>query len=254
MADALIGYTGYVGGSILRARAFDALYRSTNIESIRGQQFDTVVCCGAPAEKWRANLEPDEDQRKLAVLTDALSEVEARRVILISTVDVYPVPHGVDEHTPIDPAAGQPYGRHRLAVEAFCRARFDTTIIRLPGLFGRGLKKNAIYDLLHDRPVDTVAGNARFQFYDTERVWQDVERVLAMGITLANVTSEPTDMASIARFAFGRELPLAFSPTAPSYDVQSVHAAAVGGRDGYWFAADQVLAGIRAFVERERAA
>ena len=53
MSDALIGYTGYVGGAILRERSFDACYRSTDIDSIRGTKFDTIVCCGAPAEKWR---------------------------------------------------------------------------------------------------------------------------------------------------------------------------------------------------------
>ena len=252
MTDALIGYSGFVGGSILRSRSFDAMFRSTNIASIRGSRFDTIVCCGAPAEKWRANREPDEDVKRLATLTDALSDVVARRFVLISTVDVYPVPNGVNEETHIDPTAGEPYGRHRFALEEFCRAHFDTTIVRLPGLYGHGLKKNALFDLLNDRPVNTVPGNARFQFYDTDRVWQDIERVLSAGIPLANVTAEPVDMATVARHAFDRELPLAFSPTAASYDVRSTHDSVVHGRDGYWFSADAVLAGIRRFVEQER--
>ena len=252
MTDALIGYSGFVGGSILRARSFDALFRSTNIAEIRGARFDTVVCCGAPAEKWRANRHPDEDLQRLAMLTDALTDVVARRFVLVSTIDVYPVPNGVDENTPIDPAAGEPYGRHRFALEEFCRSHFDTTIVRLPGLYGHGLKKNALFDLLHDRPVDTIPGNARFQFYDTDRVWQDVERILSAGLAVANITAEPIDMATIARHAFDRELPLAFSATAASYDVRSRYDGLVQGRDGYWFSAEAVLHGIRQFVERER--
>ena len=183
MSDALIGYTGYVGSSILRERSFDSCYRSTDIGTIRGSEFETVVCCGAPAEKWRANRDPDEDRARLATLTSALTYVRARRFVLISTIDVYPNPSGVDERTTIDAAASQPYGRHRYELEEFCRGRFDTTVVRLPGLFGRGLKKNAIFDLLHDRPVDAIPGNARFQFYNTERVWSDVELVLAAGLS-----------------------------------------------------------------------
>lgn len=252
MSDAIIGYSGFVGGAILRARSFDARYRSTDIDTIRGSQFDTVVCCGAPAEKWRANRDPEEDRARLATLTNALSYVRARRVVLISTIDVYPSPSGVDEGTVIDAAASQPYGRHRYELEEFCRGRFDTTVVRLPGLYGHGLKKNAVYDLLHDRPVDAMPGNARFQFYDIERVWPDVERILAAGVPLANITAEPVSMTALAERVFGRELPTPWSHSAPNYDVRSVHARLVGGRDGYWFGASDVIAGLERFVASER--
>jgi nucleoside-diphosphate-sugar epimerase len=253
VTSALIGHTGFVGGTILRSHAFDACFRSTDIDTIRGREFDLVVCCGAPAEKWRANRDPEADRAGLSWLTTALAEVTARRLVLISTVDVYPVPHQVDELTAIDPEAGQPYGRHRFALEEFCRGRFDTTVLRLPGLYGRGLKKNALFDLLHDRPVDAVPGNARFQFYDVERIWSDVNLILDSSIALANITAEPVMMAEVAAQVFERELPLAWSDNAPSYDVHSVHADLVGGRDGYWFDASAVIDGIRAFVAAERA-
>ena len=34
MANALIGFTGFVGGTLLRQTQFEALYRSTNIKEI----------------------------------------------------------------------------------------------------------------------------------------------------------------------------------------------------------------------------
>jgi nucleoside-diphosphate-sugar epimerase len=252
MTDALIGHSGFVGGALLRARTFDACYRSTDIDGIRGRTFDTIVCSGAPAEKWRANKDPEEDRARLATLTNALTEVSARRFVLISTVDVYPVTRGVDEHTAIDVPASQPYGLHRYELEEFCRARFEATVVRLPGLYGRGLKKNAIFDMLNDRPVDAVPGNARFQFYDVDRVWRDVEAVLAAGVATANITAEPVEMSTVAREIFGRETPMAHSGTAPDYDVRSAYAAIVDGRDGYWFDAATVLAGLRTFVAEER--
>jgi nucleoside-diphosphate-sugar epimerase len=252
VTDALIGHSGFVGGAILRARSFDARYRSTDIDDIRGKRFDTVVCCGAPAEKWRANSDPEEDRARLATLTSALAEVTARRLVLVSTVDVYPSPSGVDEATRIDPEAGQAYGRHRYALEELCRARFETTVVRLPGLYGQGLKKNAIFDLLHGRPVDAVPGNAHFQFYDVDGVWTDIERVLAAGIGTANITAEPVAMSAVAERIFSRALPLSYSADAPQYDVRSMYAGLMGGRDGYWFDASAVFEGLARFIAREQ--
>src|SRR5947209_7236332 len=110
MRSALIGHTGFVGGTLLRQYPFDDLYRSTNIGVIRGRSYDLVVCAGAPAAKWLANREPENDRACLAKLQDCLGQCQARRVVLISTVDVFADPRGVDEATPVDPAHTQPYG------------------------------------------------------------------------------------------------------------------------------------------------
>jgi nucleoside-diphosphate-sugar epimerase len=252
VSDALIGHSGFIGGAIQRARSFDARYRSTDIDTIRGCYFDTVVCCGAPAEKWRANSDPKEDHARLATLMDALSEVDVDRFVLISTIDVYPQPSGVDEETMFDASAGQPYGRHRFELEEFCRARFDTTVVRLPGLYGHGLKKNAIFDLLHDQPVDAVPGNAHFQFYDVECVWPDVKRILAAGIRTANITVEPVSIGEVATRVFHRELPTRQAKNAASYDVRSIHAARMGGSNGYWYDAASAFDGLEKFVASER--
>ena len=137
---------------------------------------------------------------------------------------------------------------------SFCRARFVTTVVRLPGLYGQGLRKNAVYDLLHDRSVDAIAGNARFQFYDVDRVWSDVERVLAAGADTANITSEPVAMSDVASRVFNRTLPTPWSDSAPSYDVRSRYAYLVHGDNGYWFDAATVYDGLQRFVAHERGA
>ncbi|CAK2394993.1 hypothetical protein VCRA2116O29_1280001 [Vibrio crassostreae] len=49
--DALIGFSGFVGKTLLKQRDFDHHYRSTNIEQIQNNRFDTVVCAGAPTQK-----------------------------------------------------------------------------------------------------------------------------------------------------------------------------------------------------------
>ncbi len=47
--------------------------------------------------------------------------------------------------------------------------------MRLPGLYGPGLKKNVIFDFLHDNDVHKIDSRGVFQFYDTTRLWRDLE-------------------------------------------------------------------------------
>jgi nucleoside-diphosphate-sugar epimerase len=159
----------------------------------------------------------------------------------------------VDERSLIDNTQNAAYGRHRYELEEFCRARFDTTVVRLPGMFGRGLKKNVIYDLLHGLPVDGVPANARFQYYDVDRVWGDLDRILGARVAVANITSEPVVIGDVVQDVFGHTLPLAFAPSAANYDVRSIHAGLAGGSDGYWYDAATVMSGLRSFVADERA-
>ena len=58
---ALIGHTGFVGGTLLRQCPFDATFNSRNIQDIRGGHFDRIVCAGVSAVKWLANKEPEAD-------------------------------------------------------------------------------------------------------------------------------------------------------------------------------------------------
>ena len=135
-----------------------------------GREFRTVICAAPGAEKWKANLDPETDKASVIDCGNHFSSVRAEKVILISTVDVYPAPVDVDELTPIDPDAGTAYGRHRLELERLVSEYFSAIIIRLPGLFGPGLKKNALYDLLHDHQVDAIDPRAVYQFYDVTRL------------------------------------------------------------------------------------
>jgi nucleoside-diphosphate-sugar epimerase len=176
MARALIGHTGFVGGNLKAQGAYDDFYNTSNIESIAGREYELIVSAGAPAAKWIANKDPVADLLAIQRLENALSQVQTRRFVLISTVDVYPRPFGVDESSEIDFASCEPYGRNRLLLEAFVTERFPrATILRLPGLFGPGLKKNLVFDLLNENRLDLVHQNGQFQFYDLANIGRDVQ-------------------------------------------------------------------------------
>lgn len=262
MKSALIGHSGFVGGQLMAQGEYDDLYRSTNIAELAGRSYDLVVCAGAPAVKWLANKEPENDRRSLESLWNALEAAEVGHLVLISTVDVYPVPVEVDETTDLaavwaDPEAGGAYGRHRFELEERMRARFPTTTLRLPGLFGTGLKKNVIYDFIHDNQVDRIPPEGVFQFYDLRHLGSDIARVRAAGIETCNIATEPVSVRELARAAFDLDFENPGNDARPRYDFRTVHGAALGldaerAGTGYLYSRDEVLADMAAFVAQER--
>lgn len=254
MTAALIGHTGFVGGNLKAQGAFDALYNSRNIEEIAGREFDLVVSAGAPAVKWLANQKPAEDWAAIERLTKSLGTVKARRFVLISTVDVYARPIDVDENTPIDLATAQPYGKHRLMLEQFVAERFPGALrLRLPGLFGPGLKKNIVFDFLNENRLDLIHQDGVFQFYDLANIGRDIETCLAAKLEVVNFATEPVSVRDVALRAFGREFTNTLPAPAPRYDFHTVHARAFGKTGQYLASRDEVLAGMKRFVDASRA-
>ena len=251
-SSALIGYTGFVGGNLLRQHTFDACFNSSNIEQIAGRGFDLVVCCGARAEKWKANADPEQDLDNIERLTRALEQVNAGKVVLISTVDVFVNPVDVDEESPTPSVGLTAYGRNRRRLEQIVAGRFDALIVRLVGLYGPGLKKNVIYDLLNDNNVSAIDSRGVFQYYDINRLWGDVELALENELPLVHLPTEPVSVADVARAGFGIDFANEVSPAPPRYDVHTRYASLFGGSNPYVETKTDALARIARFVSAER--
>lgn len=248
---ALIGFTGFVGSNLERKREFTDRYNSSNISDIRGKHFDEVVVAAAKAEKWRINQDPASDLAHIEELEQILASFTTDRLVLISTVDVYATPVEVDELTSIELAGLHPYGAHRYRLEEFVHRTFSNhQVVRLPGLFGPGLKKNVIYDLLHDNNVDRIHHAGSFQYYDLTRLAADLERLNTLDADLVNITAAPLRTDLIAEICFG--MPFTNGPVgvvAGSYDVRSIYAS---DTDGYHYSAEESLAALKQFVSAER--
>ncbi len=159
MKYSLVGYSGFVGGNLAATHTFDNLYNSKNIQDSYGADNGYVVYSGMPAEKFLANADPNADLQRAETAMDNIRKMRPERLVLISTVDVYPKPMGVYEDTVIDNANAPAYGKNRYTLEGWVREEYpDALIVRLPGLYGRGLKKNFIYDLLTITPSMLVEG------------------------------------------------------------------------------------------------
>jgi len=254
MTSALIGFTGYVGSTLTRSRSYDFEYNSKNIQEIAGRSFDIVVCAGAKAAKWQANADPVADLAAIDHLMDNLRTVKAKRFVLISTIDVYGNPVDVTEKD-LPPREGlHPYGLHRLLIEDFVRETFDRRlVVRLPGLFGAGLRKNVIYDMIHKNQASQINPAGRLQWYPMRRLTDDIDLLLTTDIELINVAPEPLLTSEIAqRFFPDVSLGEARQP-APNYDVRTLHPGLFGwGVSGYHFGRATILNELETFIAAER--
>ena len=253
MNSALIGYTGFVGTTLRGQTSFDANFNSSNIQDIADQSYSLVVCAGAPAAKWIANQEPEADLKNLNMLMDYLKSIHAEQFVLISTVDVYQTPIGVDEQTPIDTESLHAYGKHRYFLEQFVAENFaNHRIVRLPGLFGTGLRKNFLFDMIHKGESPWTHHASVFQFYNMGNLWHDLQTVLQSDLSLINFATEPVSAADVAAHAFS--LDYAFETENPpvQYDMQTCQAEFFGATGPYIQPASDVLNQIRAFVEQEK--
>lgn len=250
---ALIGHTGFVGSNLLQQGHYTACFNSRSISDIAGRSFDTIVCAGVQAVKWKANKEPEADWAGIERLLTPLSTVEAKRFIMISTIDVYANPDGETEDVP-PPAENHAYGRHRAKVEEFVRERFaNHHIIRLPGLFGAGLKKNVIFDLLHDNGLDVIQPLSSFQYYHLKHLTEDLLKVVNHQIRLLNLATEPVQTKAIMEACAPDKVVGSNAGPLARYDFRSKHAALWGGCDGYLYDAATVLREIDEYMRGEQA-
>jgi hypothetical protein len=253
MKSCLIGYTGFVGSTLRRLRKFDAEINRANLEALYNKEFGTLICAGLPAAKWVANKEPLEDFRNMTTLIETLKGVAVEHFVLISTVDIYGEPIGCDEDS-TDCLSTQPYGRHRLIFEDFIRENFPShTIVRLPALFGNGLKKNVLFDLLNNNQVEKINASSVFQWYCVDRLAEDLDTLRSNSFSgTINLCPEPLPTRELVRSCFKDiTLPEPSSPVVV-YDVRSKFTAIFGRQNHYITDKNGVLNQIEAFVHSYR--
>jgi hypothetical protein len=204
--NALIGFSGFVGSHLIDRIGDADYYNSKNIETIKGKAYDTVYCAGLYAEKWRINKNPEADLESICSLQKLLSTVSCRQFILISTIDVLdpsiPQSETPDEGGPVLYSTHS-YGRNRRQMEEWVLMNFPNTyILRLPALFGHGLKKNALYDLIHSNNIDALRSHWQFQWYDVNWLIEDIERIQNGSHSIVNCVTPTISLDQITSMFF----------------------------------------------------
>ncbi len=253
MRTALIGYTGFVGSNLNKQYDFTDLYNSKNFQEMKDQAYDMVVCAGVSAVKWMANKEPQKDLEGIKALEKVLERVKVQQFILISTIDVYATPQHLDEDFDCSSVSNHAYGTHRLAFEQFCSDRFEgCTIVRLPGLFGEGLKKNVIYDLLNDNCLEMINIHSSYQYYYLKYLWRDIQITLDNNIKLINLFTEPVPTQEIYN-AFFPSKKIGQKPVPEGhYNLYTKYADKWNHQGHYIYTKDEVMQQLSEFIMNYR--
>lgn len=252
MHNGLIGYTGFVGTNI--DGVFDPHHRfnSKNIDLIQGMEFDHLIVAAAPGVKWYANQNPEDDLQSIKSLILNLSRVTCRKLTLISTIDVYGNAYNVTEDD--EPTPNCKYGDHRLMLEHFILDFFSgAMVVRLPGLFGHGLRKNALFDFINNNQIDKIDSRCKFQFYSLQKLYADITTARKLKLKLLNISPAPTLISDIYLTYFGSEFQNIINIFPKKYNMRSLHSEKFGGtKEGFFNTQEESLSEIIEFMDKSR--
>tara|TARA_B100000787_G_C16193625_1_gene299172 strand:+ start:2203 stop:2982 length:780 start_codon:yes stop_codon:yes gene_type:complete len=253
MKNALIGYTGFLGSNLKFQTKFNYFFNSKNIDDIKENSYDLVVCCAPNAEKWLANKEPNNDLANIKKLISNLKYVKCNKFILLSTVDVFSTPNNIYEDSFVDERNLSPYGFNRRILEKFIEINFQNKmIIRLPGLVGPGLKKNIIFDFHNNNQLSKIDSRNLYQFYPVIELWSLINLANNLNIELVHFSAEPISVSEIAKQCFGKFFINELSDPLQKYNLKSLYTKQLFGRSGpYHYSKQDIIKHIIMYTQNE---
>jgi len=252
MKYGIIGYSGFVGSNLTRQHPFDYKYNSKNIRDIEGKEIGLLILAAPSASMWVANQDPDGDKKIIDGILENISKSKTKRIVYLSTVAVYDKTSSVNEDSEIDGDKITAYGRNRLYLEKEILHNYPgSLIVRLPGLFGTGLKKNYIYDMKETGESPWTNENSVYQFYNLENAWKDISLALKNGLKTLNITSEPVSVKEVARECFGKDFTNKKEAPLFNYDIKTIYDEIFGGKEGYIYSKKDILFDIKRFIGSE---
>ena len=306
MHTSLVGYTGFVGSNIYATGQIDLAYNSKNVEQAFGTNPELLIYAGLPAEKYLANHAPEKDRSVILQAEENISKINPKKLVLISTIDIFREPRNVDEHSVIETQGLHAYGYNRYMLEIWVREKFpNALIIRLPALFGRNLKKNFIYDYINIIPsmlntskyeelvsrekrlkefyqlqdngfykvnvseeekielkcifkklgfsaLNFTDSRSVYQFYNLERLWEDVQIALEKDIRIWHPATEPVSASEIYEYLTGDKFLNHLNAIPADYNYKTLYAREFWGTGDYILSKDQVLDEIKQFTNERK--
>jgi nucleoside-diphosphate-sugar epimerase len=225
----IVGGRGLLGSAFVRAcertgRPFAILDRE-NYANYIGQHCELLINANGNSRKPLARERPLEDfDSSVRSVRATLCDFHFERYIHLSSCDVYPdcsQPAFTNEDVLLDPAAQSPYGFHKHLAELCVRHNAANWIIlRCGGFVGPGLKKNAIYDILHERPL-WLDPASELQFLHTDEAARIVLDLADRKINreVINLCGRGTIALREVLYATGKEVSVQPASPIVKYDV-----------------------------------
>lgn len=186
----VVGGGGFVGSAYIRL--FDRLriqcasINRANYAEHVGRSCDVLINANGNSRKYLAVRDPKtEFDATVRTVVHTLEDFRAGTYVFLSTGDVYANqerPQITREELAPDPRRMSRYGLHKFIAEFFVKALHpEWLIMRMGGFVGPGLRKNAIFDMLNDKPV-WLDLNSELQFISTDRAAEIVWTLVNKGI------------------------------------------------------------------------
>jgi len=182
--QALIGSNGTIGQSLLDNRHFDAVFNSDNLEKIKEQAWDLVVCAAPSGNRLAINRAQTQDFQDCVVIARTLAKCDIKHLVLISSVDAETAPDSL-------------YGRNRAWLEQELSRTHATYILRLSTLIGNRIKKNVLFDLKHSLFLESLDRHAELQWCILDDLPRQIDISLSGTPGTRNIVSEPIKNTSI---------------------------------------------------------
>lgn len=158
---ALFGANGFVGKSLFSSLSATGKYQvipvtRDNYSASLGKFYSIIINSAMPAARFWAKNNPDKDFEETVQKTaDILYGCTFDKFVQISTVSV---------RYQLDTI----YGRHKLAAESLCNYG-SNLVVRLGAMFGDGLKKGVLIDMLKGQKV-FIDRESRYSFCNVDFV------------------------------------------------------------------------------------
>ena len=251
MSSLLIGSTGFVGSNLTKQLNIDKFASSKNINSFKNKSFDVAYIAAGDARKWIANGNPSQDRDHINKLYKDISQINIKKIIHFSTIDVYMNKAGYEGPSLMD-ISEEAYGANRFALEGKLRGLCEEYyLIRLPGLFGPGLKKNIIYDIKVGKDISNFNLNSNFQWFDLLDLSAVIDFVTKNNIFELNVCSEPL---SVKELLYSLNLPedqcISGELGIVNYDIKSLHSNKFSNFKDYFYTKKDILSKINSFYDQ----
>lgn len=228
--NAVIGHTGFIG-SILKKDISGDYFNRENINSLCNKSYNIVYCAGVSAIKWYANKHPEEDKKNIDDLFRNLINLKCKKFVLISTISIYD---------------NEPYGINRKNFEDDLIKIFKDRllIVRLPAVFGDGIKKNLLFDILNNSLISKINIKDKYQWYNVNNIKFDIDKFLDSDKQIVELYPEPITNKELISI-FSKEIDI-IDDEKNSYIQNRIP------KEGYFYSSDKVINELKKFINGYR--
>ena len=156
---AVVGAGGFVGSAIVRAlsRQKYKVYEITrdNCQDYKSLQYDILINTAMPSKRfWALNNRMEDAKATIVKTAELLYEWNYDKFIQISSMSA---------RLQLD----APYGVHKRSAEVLVENSKNSLIIRLGALYGNGLNKSALFDMVNHKHM-YVDINSEYNYVDID--------------------------------------------------------------------------------------